>query len=306
VKAMASSDKKIDKSTIVKDPPIKIEHPHDTLLRGHAIPTIYCPGCGIGTTIHAFMEAITKYCTIPHDQIFVVSGIGCTGRASGYINLDGFHSIHGRAIPFASGVEIAKPQLKPCIISGDGDLFSIGLGHLAHAARRNVDMTVICVNNAIYGLTGGQDAPTTPVGAISKTTPYGKISFPFNLSHVAIANGATFCARYTVVEFTQLAKAIARGLNHQGFSFIEVISNCHANFGRKNRIGDSVAMRKMFRKARKPMNEEDIGLDIHKTDIEYDIEKGFTKIPTGIFLNERDKPEEFSERIIHAYQTRRD
>ncbi|MEA2070384.1 MAG: thiamine pyrophosphate-dependent enzyme [Asgard group archaeon] len=292
----------IDKSTIIKDPPKKFHHPYDELLRKHAIPTIYCPGCGIGTTIHAFLEAITKYCDIPHDQIFVVSGIGCTGRASGYINLDGFHAIHGRAIPFASGVEISNPPLKPCIISGDGDLFSIGLGHLAHAARRNVDMTVICVNNATYGLTGGQDAPTTPVGAISKTTPYGKISFPFNLSHVAIANGATFCARYTVTEFTPLARAIARGLNHEGFSFIEVISNCHANFGKNNEIGNAIAMREMFRKARKRMTEEDIGFDYRKTDIEYEVGKGYTKIPTGVFLSEKDRPEEFSERIINAYE----
>jgi len=297
----AEEDKKIDKSTIVKNPK-KLEHSNNHLLRKEAIPTIYCPGCGIGTTIHAFIEALNKYTDIPHDDILVVSGIGCTGRASGYVNLDGFHAIHGRAIPFASGVEIAKPRMKPVIISGDGDLFSIGMGHLAHAARRNIDMTVICVNNAIYGLTGGQDAPTTPVGAKTRTTPYGKISFPFNLSHIAIANGATFCARYTVYEFNQLAKAIARGMNHQGFSFIEVISNCHVNFGRRNNLGDAIAMRQMFKKVRVPMKEEDIGLDHHKTDIEYVVGKGFTKIPTGIFLSERDRPEEFSERIIDAYE----
>lgn len=299
---MAAKDLEIDTSTLVKKPKKTLQHTHDDLLRKIAIPTIYCPGCGIGTTINAFLEAITKYTIVPHDNILVVSGIGCTGRASGYVNLDGFHALHGRAIPFASGVEIARPKMKPVIISGDGDLFSIGLGHLAHAARRNIDMTVICVNNAIYGLTGGQDAPTTPVGAKSRTTPYGKISFPFNLSHVAIANGATFCARYTVYEFIQLAKAIGRGMTHQGFSFIEVISNCHVNFGRRNNLGDSIAMRKMFKKVRVPMKEEDIGLDIRKTDIKYEVGKGFTRIPTGIFLNERDKPEEFSERIIDAYE----
>ncbi|NHJ84605.1 MAG: 2-oxoacid:ferredoxin oxidoreductase subunit beta [Asgard group archaeon] len=295
-------DTPIDKSTIVKNPPKEFIHPQENLLRKRAIPTIYCPGCGIGTAIHAFLEAISKHCKIPYDQIFVVSGIGCSGRASGYINLDGFHAIHGRAIPFASGVEIAKPPLKPVIISGDGDLFSIGMGHLAHAARRNIDMTVICINNSIYGLTGGQDAPTTPVGAISKTTPYGKISFPFNVSHIAIANGATFCARYTVYEFSQLTKAIARAMNHQGFSFIEVISNCHVNFGRRNRLGDAVAMRQMFKNTRVRMEEADIGLDFHKTDIVFEPGKGFTKIPTGVFLNEKEKPEEFSERIVHAYE----
>ena len=299
---MSSEKLEIDTSTLVKDTKKEFKHPHDDLLRKHAIPSIYCSGCGIGTTIHAFLEAITKYCDIPHDDIFVVSGIGCTGRASGYINLDGFHAIHGRAIPFASGVEIAKPQMKPVIISGDGDLFSIGMQHFAHAARRNIDMTVICVNNAIYGLTGGQDAPTTPVGANTKTTPYGKISFPFNLSHIAIANGATFCARYTVFEFIPLAKAIARAMKHQGFSFIEVISNCHVNFGRKNRLGDSIAMRQTFKKTRVRMNEKDIGLDYHKTDIIFEPGKGFLKIPTGIFLEEREKPEEFSERIVDAYE----
>jgi 2-oxoglutarate ferredoxin oxidoreductase subunit beta len=298
---MDEEKKIIDTSTLVKNPKKKFKHPTDDLLRKTAVPTIYCPGCGIGTTIHAFLEAITKYCDIPHDDIFVVSGIGCTGRASGYINLDGFHAIHGRAIPFASGAEIAKPRMKPVIISGDGDLFSIGLGHFAHAARRNIDMTVICVNNAIYGLTGGQDAPTTPVGAKTRTTPYGKISFPFNLSHVAISNGATFCARYTVYEFIQLAKVIGRAMKHQGFSFIEVISNCHVNFGRRNNLGDAIAMRQMFKKARVSMKAADIGLDFHKTDILYEVGKGFTKIPTGIFLEEKETPEEFSERIIHAY-----
>lgn len=299
---MAEKSKEIDKSSIIKRPPMDLKHPQETLLRKKAIPTIYCPGCGIGTTIHAFLEAITKYSQIPHDQIFVVSGIGCTGRASGYINLDGFHAIHGRAIPIASGVDIAKPSLKPAVISGDGDLFSIGMGHLAHAARRNTDMTVICVNNAIYGLTGGQDAPTTPVGAKTRSTPYGKISFPFNLSHISIANGATFCARYTVYEFVQLSKAIGRAMNHQGFSFIEVISNCHVNFGKRNNLGDAIAMRQMFKKARVRMKEEDIGFNWHKTDIEYEVGKGFTKIPTGIFLNEKDEPEEFSERITDAYE----
>ncbi|MFW9924871.1 MAG: thiamine pyrophosphate-dependent enzyme [Candidatus Thorarchaeota archaeon] len=293
---------KIDRSTLVENPQKEFRHPYENLVRKGAIPTIYCPGCGIGTTIHAFLEAISKHCDIPHDQIFVVSGIGCSGRASGYINLDGFHAIHGRAIPFASGVEIAKPPMKPVIISGDGDLFSIGLGHLAHAARRNIDMTVICINNAIYGLTGGQDAPTTPVGAKTKTTPYGKISFPFNLSHIAIANGATFCARYTVFEYLPLVKAITRAMKHQGFSFIEVISNCHVNFGKINRLGDAIDMREMFKKVRVKMDEEDMGLDYHKSDIVFEPGKGFTKIPTGIFLDEKEKPEEFSERIVHAYE----
>ncbi|MHA1124267.1 MAG: thiamine pyrophosphate-dependent enzyme [Candidatus Heimdallarchaeota archaeon] len=298
---MVEEKKIIDTSTLVTNSEKKFRHPTGDLLRKSAVPTIYCPGCGIGTTIHAFLEAITKYCDIPHDDIFVVSGIGCTGRASGYINLDGFHAIHGRAIPFASGVEIAKPRMKPVIISGDGDLFSIGLGHFAHAARRNIDMVVICVNNAIYGLTGGQDAPTTPVGAKSRTTPYGKISYPFNLSHIAIANGATFCARYTVYEYVQLAKVIGRAMKHQGFSFIEVISNCHVNFGRRNNLGDSVAMREMYKAARVRMKPEEIGLDYHKTDIKFEVGKGFTKIPTGIFLEEKELPEEFSERIINAY-----
>ncbi|RLI70005.1 2-oxoacid:ferredoxin oxidoreductase subunit beta [Candidatus Heimdallarchaeota archaeon] len=295
----------IDTSTMVKNPPKKFHHPYDELLRKYAIPTIYCPGCGIGTTIQAFLEAITKYTDIPHENIIVISGIGCTGRASGYINLDGFHAIHGRAIPFASGVEIARPDIKPVIISGDGDLFSIGMGHLAHAARRNIDMTVIVINNSIYGLTGGQDAPTTPVGALTKTTPYGKISYPFNLSQIAIANGATFCARYTVYEFTPLAKAIARGMNHQGFSFIEVISNCHVNFGRRNNLGDAIAMRKQFKKARVRMTEKDINKDWHKTDIEFKVGVGFTKIPTGIFLEEKERPIEFSERIVNAYEIKK-
>ena len=269
-------------------------------LRSEMYPSIFCLGCGIGNVLNYTLRAIDE-CRLDFDKLVFLSGIGCSSRLPGYIDAEGLHTTHGRALTFATGVKLAKPELSVIIFTGDGDCAGIGGNHFIHAARRNIDMTVICVNNSIYGLTGGQDAPTTPVGALTRTTPYGKISYPFNLSLIAIANGATFCARYTVFEYVQLAKVIGRAMNHQGFSFIEVISNCHVNFGRRNNLGDSVAMREMYKKVRVRMKPEEIGLDYHKTDIKFEPGKGFTRIPTGIFLEEKDVPEEFSERIIDAY-----
>ena len=136
-------------------------HPLDDLIRTDRIPHIWCPGCGIGTVFSSCLTAI-KATGIPYNQFAMVSGIGCSGRAAGYIKLDSFHTTHGRAIPFASGIKMAKPELNVIVFSGDGDLFAIGGNHFIHAARRNMDMTVICVNNLIYGMTGGQVAATTP------------------------------------------------------------------------------------------------------------------------------------------------
>ena len=155
-------------------------NPMSQYLRMDRIPHIWCSGCGLGTTVNCFVRAI-EGCDIPLDQISVVSGIGCTGRVAGYLKLDSFHTTHGRPIPFATGLKLANPKLKVVVYSGDGDLFAIGGNHFIHAARRNMDLTVICVNNFTYGMTGGQVTPTTPMDAIASTTPYGNIEEPFNL-----------------------------------------------------------------------------------------------------------------------------
>ena len=162
------------------------EHPYDPLLRTARIPHVWCPGCGIGTAMSSFINALNRSELDP-EKVAVVSGIGCTGRVAGYVNLDSFHTTHGRAIPFATGLKLARPEMKVVVFSGDGDLISIGGNHFIHAARRNIDMTIICVNNFIYGMTGGQVAPTTPRTAISSTTPGGNLDMPFNLPYLAAA-----------------------------------------------------------------------------------------------------------------------
>jgi 2-oxoglutarate ferredoxin oxidoreductase subunit beta len=176
-------------------------------LRQDRIPHIWCPGCGIGTTVNCFARALTDS-KMDLDKVAIVSGIGCTGRVAGYMNLDSFHTTHGRPIPFATGLKLANPDLKVVVYSGDGDLTAIGGNHFIHAARRNMDLMVVCVNNFTYGMTGGQVAPTTPPGATQTTTPFGNYENPFNLAHLADACGAVYVARWTVYHVKQLAKAM--------------------------------------------------------------------------------------------------
>jgi len=178
-------------------------HPLDDLIRTDRIPHIWCPGCGIGTVFSACLTAL-KVSGINLRKTVMVSGIGCSGRAAGYAKLDSFHTTHGRAIPFATGLKLANPELNIVVFSGDGDLFAIGGNHFIHAARRNMDLTVICVNNLNYGMTGGQVAATTPHLAKSTTTPIGNPETPFNLPLMAYACGATYVARWTMLHIRDL------------------------------------------------------------------------------------------------------
>lgn len=209
-------------------------HPMDDLLREERLPHIWCSGCGIGTALTCFISALLKS-GLDLDKVVVVSGIGCTGRVAGYVCLDSFHTTHGRAIPFATGLKLANPELKVVVFSGDGDLVTIGGNHFIHAARRNIDMTVICVNNFNYGMTGGQAGATTPVGAVTTTTPYGNYEHPFNLPYLAAASGAVYVARWTVLHVRRLERAISEALAKRGFSFVEVVSPCPTNFGRRHK-----------------------------------------------------------------------
>lgn len=203
-------------------------------LRQDRLPHIWCSGCGIGPVAGCFLRAIDHE-EMDADRIAVVSGIGCTGRVAGYVKLDSFHTTHGRAIPFATGLVLANPELNVVVFSGDGDLVAIGGNHLIHAARRNIDMTVICVNNFNYGMTGGQVGPTAPLEARTTTTPYGNFEFPFNLPYLVSASGASYVARWTVLHIRQLEKAIAEAMTKPGFSFIEVIAPCPVVYGRMNK-----------------------------------------------------------------------
>jgi 2-oxoglutarate/2-oxoacid ferredoxin oxidoreductase subunit beta len=222
------------------------ENPVMPFLRQDRIPHIWCPGCGIGTAVTAFTCAL-KEAALDLDRVAIVSGIGCTGRVAGYLNLDSFHTTHGRAIPFATGLKLANPGLKVVVYSGDGDLFAIGGNHFFHAARRNMDIMVVCVNNFTYGMTGGQVAPTTPLGATATTMPLGNFENPFNLPFLADACGAVYVARWTVFHVRQLARAMKEGLTKKGFVFIEAMAPCPTLYSRRNKLGDGVDQLKYFK-----------------------------------------------------------
>jgi len=223
----------------------KERHPMEPLLRMDRIPHIWCPGCGIGTAVTAFISALEKL-EFDLDKVTVVSGIGCTGRVAGYIKLDSFHTTHGRAIPFATGIKMGNPDLKVVVFSGDGDLVSIGGNHFIHAARRNIDITVILVNNFIYAMTGGQVAPTTPVSAYTTTSPFGNFEPPSNVPQLAEAAGAVYVARWTSLHIRRLTKSIAEALQKPGFSVVEVISPCAMYYSRINRLGEGIDMMRFY------------------------------------------------------------
>lgn len=220
-------------------------HPMDELLRVDRLPHIWCPGCGIGAVFSTVIGAIQKAQT-DLDRIAMVSGIGCTGRIAGYVKLDSYHTTHGRAIPFATGLKLAKPDTKVLVVSGDGDLFAIGGNHIIHAARRNMDLTVICVNNLNYGMTGGQQAPSTPFGAKTTTSTEGSPEEPFNFCALAAACGAVYVARWTALHIRLLTNAITEAMNKKGFSFIEVMTPCPSSFGRRNRLGSGLDLLKFY------------------------------------------------------------
>jgi 2-oxoglutarate ferredoxin oxidoreductase subunit beta len=210
------------------------------------IPHIWCPGCGIGTTVNCFARALLEM-NANLDKVSVVSGIGCSGRVAGYVSLDSFHTTHGRAIPFATGLKLANPDLTVVVYSGDGDLTSIGGNHLMHAARRNIDIKVICVNNQIYAMTGGQSAATTPVDATTTTSPYGSFEPPLNLPHLMDACGACYVARWTTYHVRQLEKSMMEALAKPGFTFIEVLSPCPTLYQRRNNMGDGLDTMKFYK-----------------------------------------------------------
>jgi 2-oxoglutarate ferredoxin oxidoreductase subunit beta len=212
------------------------EHPVGPYLRMDRIPHIWCPTCGIGTVVKCFATALEET-GVDLDKTAIVSGIGCTGRVAGYMKLDAFHSTHGRAVPFATGLKLGRPELLVTVFSGDGDLAGIGGNHFIHSARRNMDLMVVLVNNFIYGMTGGQNAPTTPLTAKSSTMPYGNFELPFNLPHLAASCGACYVARWTSLHIRRLTKSFKEAIQRRGFRFIEVIAPCSTLYARLNKLG---------------------------------------------------------------------
>ncbi|MDV3277002.1 MAG: thiamine pyrophosphate-dependent enzyme [Nitrososphaerales archaeon] len=221
-------------------------HSRDRLIRAHRLPNIWCPGCGIGIVLEAYTRVLEKS-NIPPERQVAISGIGCTGRFAGYLDLDSYHTTHGRAIAFATGMSVANPDLEIFVIAGDGDISTIGGNHLIHAARRNVDINVIMVNNFNYGMTGGQHGATTPTGAKTYTSPYGNVESPFNIPYLVAAAGASFVARWTTIHANQLFKAIRRMTEVEGFTFLEVISPCPPTFGELNGFPEALDTMKYFR-----------------------------------------------------------
>lgn len=236
------------------------KHPLDDIIRSDRMPHIWCPGCGIGIAMRCYAQSILES-GIPLDNHIVVSGIGCTGRVAGYMDIDSYHTTHGRAIPFAVGIKLANPELMVTVFSGDGDLAAIGGNHLIHAARRNVDIKVICINNFNYGMTGGQVGPTTPKGARGTTAPYGNPELPFNLPYLMIASGANYISRWTTIHPRQIKEDVLHTFNHPGFTFIEVLSPCPIGFGKSNDIKDGLEEMELYRKRCVLVNDGDLGID---------------------------------------------
>jgi 2-oxoglutarate ferredoxin oxidoreductase subunit beta len=233
--------------------PEDASNPVEGLLRMDRMPHIWCPGCGIGSTVNCFARALLDS-KANLDKVAIVSGIGCTGRVAGYAQLDSFHTTHGRAIPFATGLKLANPELQVVVYSGDGDLFAIGGNHFIHAARRNMDIKVICVNNMTYAMTGGQTAPTTPATAITATAPYGVYEPTFNLVALAEAAGASYVARWTTYHVKQLTRSMQEILARKGFCFIEVLAPCPTLYQRRNKMGDGLDAMKDYKRMSKIRN----------------------------------------------------
>jgi 2-oxoglutarate ferredoxin oxidoreductase subunit beta len=214
---------------------------HEYLRHDKKFPHVWCPGCGIGIMLGSLIRAIDKT-GYSKDDIVLVSGIGCTGRLPVYVDFNTLHTTHGRALTFATGIKLAKPRLKVIVIMGDGDAVAIGGNHFIHAARRNIDLTAIIVNNSVYGMTGGQYSPTTPYGMRSTTTTYSNVEHAFNISELAVTAGSVFVGRGTVYHAKLLDSLMEKAFAKVGFSVVEIISHCHTQFGRLNRMGTAVEM----------------------------------------------------------------
>ncbi|MFN2270788.1 MAG: 2-oxoacid:ferredoxin oxidoreductase subunit beta [Anaerolineae bacterium] len=215
---------------------------HDHYLRhSKKFPNVWCAGCGIGIVMGALVRAIDDL-QLHRDDVAMISGIGCSGRMPVYVDFNTMHTTHGRALAFATGLKMVRPDMRVIVIMGDGDALAIGGNHFIHAARRNIGLTAIIVNNFVYGMTGGQHSSTTPTGALATTAPYGHIEQPFPIVELAQASGAAFIARSTVYHVQELEKLIAQAISKDGFSVVEAVSYCHTTLGRINKWGTAPDM----------------------------------------------------------------
>ncbi len=247
---------------------------HQYLRHSKKFPHVWCQGCGNGIVLGALIRSVHAL-GYKKDDIVLVSGIGCSSRMPVYVDFNTIHTVHGRALTFATGIKLAKPNLKVIVVMGDGDSMAIGGNHFIHAARRNIDITTIIINNNTYGMTGGQYSPTTPYGDKASTAPYTHIEHAFKISELAVTAGASFVARGTVYHADKLNDLMKQAINKEGFSVMEVMSHCHTQYGKANKKGDHIAMMK---------NQKKISVDIKKAE-KMSEEELEGKIMTGVLVD---------------------
>ena len=253
---------------------------HDHYLRhSKKFPNVWCAGCGIGIVLGAIIRAVDGL-QLDKNDVALLSGIGCTGRMPVYVDFNTMHTTHGRALAFATGLKMVRPDMKVLVIMGDGDALAIGGNHFIHAARRNIGLTAIIVNNSVYGMTGGQYSPTTPTGALATTAPYGHIEQPFPIVELAAASGAAFVARSTVYHVQELENYIAQAITKDGFAVVEVVSYCHTTIGRINRWGTAPDMMRALKERSVTLKRAEGMSEEEKQD----------KIVRGVFVDQ-DIPE---------------
>jgi 2-oxoglutarate/2-oxoacid ferredoxin oxidoreductase subunit beta len=265
------------------------EHRFMKYLRKERLPNIFCAGCGNGIIMNTFFNGM-EMSEIDFDKIVMVSGIGCSSRIPGYVKCDSLHTTHGRPISFATGIKLANPQNQVVVFTGDGDAAAIGGNHLIHGARRNINITVICINNSIYGMTGGQISPTSPQGSYGSTAPFGSLEMPFDLSELVKSAGASYVARWTTAHPMQLSNTIKKALQNEGFSFVEVISQCPTYYGRKNKLRSPIEMMQKMKKDSILKKKAD----------KLSPEKLEGKIVVGEFQNKKEP--EFTEKICKLHE----
>jgi len=273
--------------------PTQFEHTEYMYLRPtKKFPNVWCAGCGIGIVMGALIRAIDRM-GLQKDDVALVSGIGCTGRMPVYMDFNTIHTTHGRALAFATGLKIARPDMKIITIMGDGDAVAIGGNHFIHAARRNIGLTAIVVNNGIYGMTGGQYSPTTPVGGRASTAPYGNIEPPMPICELAKAAGATYVARSTVYHAVELDRYIEQAIRNNGFSLVEAVSYCPTTYGRMNKLGTTVDMMRLLKDRSVSLNTAE----------KLSAEERETKIVRGV-LHNVEKPEytQLYEQLVQRVQ----
>ena len=237
---------------------------------------MWCPGCGHGIVLNALLRAVEEL-GLEKNDIVMTSGIGCSARISGYVDFHSLHTLHGRALAFATGVKLSKPSLKLLVPMGDGDALAIGGNHFIHAARRNIDITAIVMNNRIYGMTGGQFSPLSGIGKKATTAPYLTIDQEFDVVKLATAAGASFVARTTTYHAREATESLKKAIKHKGFSVVEILSQCPTHYGRKNKEGDAPEMLAIYKD-----NTAKVGSKA--------LEENPTLIPRGVFIDE-ERPE---------------